>query len=131
MASYNESKAAAAAAREAKRAILWKSAAEELETACARAEQVRDFINETKLALLRSNEIIGSLAEFKERRTAYFDTAGQQSLLSARQQMQIVRQALDKGTFNKNRVLSIIENEVIVVLRSLLGKIKDKMDEGE
>jgi hypothetical protein len=129
-------KRAREAANEARNAVYQKSAIEELDGACKLTEQLHDFVNQDRHpeGELRATEIMKGLSEFAERRKGHLSSTDRDTVLMVRTQIQIVRQRLTEAeraplpVRTKNATLKILETQGIMVLGSLLGRMKDTLD---
>lgn len=127
---------ASKAASAARDAALVRSLADELLHACTYSEQLVDFLQHSRFseARLRIDELTSSLSELPHRRSPQLSTEHQNALLTARQQLVTVSEAIIK---NKAK-LECIDNEqnmkvarrVSMRLRELLGDVRSQIERG-
>ena len=134
-----EASTAAQAAGQARDQIKFRTASDELAQASAKIEQLHRFLGHDQLseAILLTTEVMHSLSEFAERRSSHISAADRDTILSVRGQIQVVRQKITKlgaagfSPIQKNAVLTALEDQGSIVVRHLLGRMKDTLDEGD
>ena len=134
-----EASTAAQAARQARDQIKFRTASEELAQTSTKIEQLHGFLGRDQLpeARLLATEVMHALSEFAERRSSHISDQDRDTILSVRGQVQVVRQritklgAADFSPPQKNTVLTALENKGSGVVRQLLGRMKDTLDQGE
>jgi hypothetical protein len=128
---------ASTAAKDARRAVLVRSLADELEQACTLAEQLFDFVQHDRLreAALRTNELTSRLSELPPRRSPFLSLDDRNRLLTFRTQLQTVGEAILKRehrreSLDKEQVLKVMQN-VVSGLREVLGGIRSQIESGD
>jgi hypothetical protein len=128
---------ASTAAREARDGILLRTVADELDLACAKMDQLLDFLIHDRFseAAMRLHELTGALSEIPFRRWKYLTEERRNDLLNARTQLQIVEQEIHKGTsqqLTEKRKGNMVDTcrRCSVTLRENLGTMKAEVDRG-
>ena len=127
-------KKAALAARDA---ALIRSLSDDLQLACIRGEQLVDFLQHSRYseARLRVDELTWSLSELPHRRSLHLSTVHQNTLLTSRQQMVTVSEAIGRyrvaeENIDKEQLLTVAR-KVTMRLREVLGDIRSHIEHGE
>jgi hypothetical protein len=129
-----QAKKASVAARQARDAVVLRTLADELEGICVRAEQLVDFLvhRRTAEAWLRVGELTSLLSEVRQRRSPYLAIEHANSLLTAREQLTSVGDAIQGdhrgGSGTPNLILITVSRRVVTTLREVLGVVKSKAE---
>jgi hypothetical protein len=128
---------ASKAASAARDAVLIRSLSDELQLACTRGEQLVDFLKHSRYseAYLRVDELTWSLSELPHRRGRHLTLNHKNTLLTARQQLMTVNEAIDKyssakGEIDEEQILAVAR-KVTMRLREILGEIRSHIENGE
>ena len=128
---------ASTAAREARDRIVIRSLADEFGLACAKMEQLGDFIEHDRFAEagIRVHELTSALSEIPYRRSPYLSDNCKNELLNVRTQLRIIAENImtnrdqPLSADQKQRLIRICRRS-IVTLRENLGRIKGEIDSG-
>lgn len=131
---WRQAKTASTAAQEARQALLGTTTADELNLACARAEQLLDFMQHRRFgeAILRAEELVSSLSELTARRQSVLPGDCRDVLLTVRAQLQSIPEALNENADDldsyKHRQLLVAARGAGVRLREVLGNVRMTID---
>lgn len=128
---------ASTAAREARDLIVIRTLADEFELACAKADQLLDFLTHDRQleAILRTRELTTALSEIPYRRSPYLTEERKNELLNVRENARIMSQVLASGqqtplsAGQKQRMVRQCQ-KISITLRENLGTIKGEIDTG-
>jgi hypothetical protein len=125
------------AAQAARDAVLMRSLSDDLQLACARGEQLVDFLQHSRFneACLRVDELTWSLSELPHRRSPHLSIKHKNTLLTCRQQLVSISEVIemktkDKESLDKEQILTVARN-VAIHLREVLGDIRSHIEHGE
>lgn len=128
---------ASKAASAARDAALIRSLSDELQLACTRGEQLVDFLQHFRYseAALRVDELTWSLSELPYRRSPNLSIEHKNTLLTSRQQLQTIGEAIIKNRESKDRIdyeqILTVARRVTMSLREQLGVVRSKIEHGE
>lgn len=128
---------ASKAASDARDAALIRSLSDELQLACTRGEQLVDFLQNLRFseAALRIDELSWSLSELPYRRSPQLSIDHQNKLLTSRQQLQTIGEAILKNGKKKESIdyeqIMTVARRVAMSLREILGIVRSKIEHGE
>jgi len=132
-----QARRASKAASAARDAVLVRSLADELQLACTRGEQLVDFLQHLRYmeARLRVDELTWSLSELPYRRSPHLSTKHQNTLLTSRQQLQTIGEAIFKNemsedSIDKDQIINVARR-VTMSLREVLGEVRSNIEHGE
>ena len=132
-----QARSASKAASAARDAALIRSLADELQLACSRGEQLVDFLQHSRYseACLRVDELTWSLSELPYRRSPHLSTEHQNTLLTSREQMQTIGEAIVKNEVSKDSIdrdqIMTVARRVTMSLREVLGEVRSHIEHGE
>ena len=132
-----QARSASKAASAARDAALVRSLADELQLACSRGEQLVDFLQHFRYseARLRVDELTWSLSELPYRRSPHLSTEHQNMLLTSRQQLQTIGEAISKNEARKDSLdkeqIMTVARRVTMSLREVLGDVRSHIEHGE
>ncbi len=138
IAAFFAAKAASTAADNARKAILTRTVAEEIEIACKGADQLLDFVENDRDAEARllAHQLVSALSEMRYRRIGLLDDKRSDELLTQRTQFQIIEDVLSaaKGhpipREDRERRLLKACRRSSSTLREILGSVKQALDIG-
>ena len=132
-----QAKNASRAAREARDNAIMRTLADELEIACLRTDQLTDFLAHGRIAeaALRAQELTSSLSEIPSRRGPYLKEPQINSLLTIREQLSSIHDAIGNARKEPDRDCDIdqfikVASRANMNLREVLGKVKSRMELG-
>jgi hypothetical protein len=127
---------ASSAAQGARKAALVRSLADELELACAWAEQLVDFVRHDRLgeAALRTNELTSRLSELSPRCSKFLSRKDGDRLITFVAQLrsvddEILRSERQRTGLDREQVLKVMQR-VVPGLREVLGGIRSQIESG-
>lgn len=134
---FAQARRASHAATAARNAVTLRSLADELELACISAEQLVDFLAHERFtdAALRIADLTSVLSEMPRRRGEYLGEEDRNSLLTSREQLKSIADAVDPRTgmlgenTDRGRVI-MVARRVVMALREVLGAVKSKLESG-
>jgi hypothetical protein len=132
-----QARSASKAALAARDAALVRSLADELQVACSCGEQLVDFLQYCRYseACLRVDQLTWSLSELPHRRSPQLSTQHKNALLTSRQQLQTISEAIAKHGSKKDTIdqeqIMIVARRVTMCLREVLGDIRSHIEHGE
>ena len=132
-----QARSASKAASAARDAALVRSLADELQLACSRGEQLVDFLQHFRYseACLRVDELTWSLSELPYRRSPHLSTVHQNTLLTSRQQLQTIGEAIVKNGAGKDSIdkvqIMTVARQATMSLREVLGDVRSHIEHGE
>jgi len=128
---------ASKAASAARDAVLIRSLSDELQLACTRGEQLVDFLKHYRYseAYLRVDELTWSLSELPYRRSRHLLMTHKNTLLTSRQQLMTINEAIDKNSKTKEKIddeqILKVARKVTMRMREILGEIRSHIENGE
>jgi hypothetical protein len=134
---FLQARKASAAAVAARDAVMIRTLVDELEVICVRAEQLVDFLVHGRFdeSALRIAELVSGLSEMPRRRSPYLDEEGRNSLLTSREQLHGIGDAVQGHQSSpldspgKNRVIGVARR-VVASLREVSGEVKSRSEIG-
>jgi hypothetical protein len=128
---------AAAAAKDARKAVLIRGMVEELERAAAVADYLFDFLREQRFAeaRLRADDLAILLAEIPSRRYSLVDSRSRDDIQQTLLQVVSISERLSKDdglklpALERDRLLGIVRRYVTTRLREVVGRAKSEIDE--
>ena len=132
-----QARSASRAAEAARDAAQVRSLSDELQLACERGEQLVDYLQHDRYseARLRVDELSWSLSELPFRRGPHLSIEHQNILLTSRQQLQTIVDAIENNKARNDRIddeqIMLVARQVTMHLREVLGGVRSHIEHGE